>query len=222
MSKDKVQQRQPPLWSAGTSGGTVAQTCPETGQANLNPAETGIGETIVTLDFRQIEDNQWEVFKISPAADKPIGLIVAKAGEHSFFPYVWQQPLELDSITLRGVLHHCDYLKQPRPQEAAAETKPVRIVDKAEPLATDLDSVKDRILKAFDEIETADGYLSDSDLLRASGATRDVYLKARYELIAATNELVCLEPDVDDIDSLYPLYHRVRSHAEELAGAEAA
>ena len=73
----------------------------------------------MTLDFRQIEDNQWEVFRTSPAVDKPIGLIRAKDGEYSFFPYVWQQPLELDYAALRGVTHYCDYLKQ---KTAPAET----------------------------------------------------------------------------------------------------
>ena len=81
--------------------------------------------------------------------------------------------------------------------------------------------IADRLLAAFDEVKTADGYLSDSDLLKASGVGRAEYLKVRTALLNDTCELVCLEPDVDT-DSLYPLYHRVRSHAEELASAEAA
>jgi hypothetical protein len=36
--------------------------------------------------------------------------------------------------------------------------------------------VADRILKAFDEIETADGYLNDTDLLKASGVSRGALL----------------------------------------------
>jgi hypothetical protein len=143
----------------------------------------------VTLDFRQIEDNQWEVFKISPAADRPIGLIAAKAGEHSFFPYVWQQPLELDDITLHGIAQYCDYLKQTRPQDAPAETKPATAEADTKTkgdIAAGLDAVAERILSTFKNEEDS---RTDADLLAASGLTREKYLDVRDFILIETEEI---------------------------------
>jgi len=72
------------------------------------------------------------------------------------------------------------------PQEPSTETKSVRIVDKAEPLATDLDSVAERILGAF---KSEDDTRTDADLLVASGLKRDEYLDVRDLLLMDTEEI---------------------------------
>ena len=160
----------------------------------------------MTVDFRQLNARIWEVVRVTTAGEQQLGCLECPyfggdQGKLTVFKYLFQPATlqyalfehELQEIAAFGNERerqaraaYLSELSEGAAQKPTVETKPVRIVDKAEPLATDLDSVAERILAAF---KSEDETLTDADLLAASGLDREAYLDIRDFLLIETEEI---------------------------------
>jgi len=170
----------------------------------------------MTVDFRQLNARTWEVVRVTTAGEQQLGCLECPyfggdQGKLTVFKYLFQSatlkyPLfehELRKITAFGNERerqaraaYLSELSEGAAQKPTAETNPtVYGFAKAGAEPTDTktkgDAAADKIIAAFEGEEC----LTDGDLLKASGLSRNGYFEVRDYLLYGTCELNEMEED---------------------------